>query len=139
MGKLCEGKVSVEEVSEVLKTFEDNKVPGNDGLPAEFYKTFWHLLGESLVASFNTDFEAGNMSTSQRQAIITLIDKKDKDRSLLDNWRPISVVDPGGGSGGSGPPLSDLTLTTLRLKFLHQQFRIFNNYPAKSRGILSDT
>jgi len=90
--KLYEGKVSIEEVSEVLKTFEDNKVPGNDGLPAEFYKTFWHLLGDSLVASFNTAFKARNMSTSQRQAIITLIDKKDKDRSLLDSWRPISLL-----------------------------------------------
>ena len=90
--KLCEGKVSIEEVSEVLKTFKDNKVPGNDGLPAELYKTFWHLLGDSLVASFNTAFESGNMSTSQRQALITLIDKKDKDRSLLDNWRPISLL-----------------------------------------------
>ena len=44
------------------------------------------------MASFNTAFEAGNMSTSQRQAIITLIDKKDKDRLLLDNWRPISLL-----------------------------------------------
>ena len=35
-----------------------------------------------------------------------------------------AVTDPGGGSGGSGPPLSDLTLTTLRLKFLHRQDRI---------------
>ena len=90
--KLFEGKVSIEEVSGVLKTFEDNRVPGNDGLLPKFYKTFWHLSGDSLVASFNTAFEAGNMSTSQRQAIITLIDKKDKDRSLLDNWRPISLL-----------------------------------------------
>ena len=35
-----------------------------------------------------------------------------------------AVTDPGGGSGRSGPPLSDLTLTTLRLKFLHRQDRI---------------
>ena len=35
-----------------------------------------------------------------------------------------TVADPGGGSGGSGPPLSDLTLTTLRLKFLHRQDHI---------------
>ena len=89
---LCEGKVSIEEVSEVLKTFKDYKVPGNDGPPAELYKTFWHLLGDSLVASFNTAFESGNMSTSQRQALNTLIDKKDKDRSMLDNWRPISLL-----------------------------------------------
>ena len=35
-----------------------------------------------------------------------------------------AVTDPGGGSGGSGPPLSNLTLTTLRLKFLHRQDHI---------------
>ena len=44
------------------------------------------------MASFNTAFKAGNMSSSQRQAIITLIDNKDKDRSLLDNWRPVSLL-----------------------------------------------
>ena len=44
------------------------------------------------MASFNTAFEARNMSTSQRQAIIILIDKKDKDRSLRNNWRPISLL-----------------------------------------------
>lgn len=35
--KLCEGKVLIEEVTEVLNTFKD-KVPGNDGLPADFIK-----------------------------------------------------------------------------------------------------
>ena len=32
------------------------------------------------------------MSNSQKQAVITLIEKKGKDRSLLENWRPISFV-----------------------------------------------
>ena len=32
------------------------------------------------------------MSLSQKQAVITLIEKKGKDRSFLDNWRPISLV-----------------------------------------------
>ena len=32
------------------------------------------------------------MSLSQKQAVITLIEKKGKDRSLLENWRPISLV-----------------------------------------------
>ena len=32
------------------------------------------------------------MSNSQKQAVITLIEKKGKDRSLLENWRPISLV-----------------------------------------------
>ena len=32
------------------------------------------------------------MSSSQRQAIITLIEKKGKDRNYLENWRPISLT-----------------------------------------------
>lgn len=32
------------------------------------------------------------MSTSQRQAIITLVEKKDKDRTYVENWRPISLI-----------------------------------------------
>ena len=63
--KLCEGEVSIEEVSEALKTFKDNKVPGNDGLSSKLYKTFWHLLGDSMAASFNPAFlfVSGNMSS----------------------------------------------------------------------------
>ena len=47
--EICEGRVRTEEITEVLKSFKDNKVPGIDGLPAEFYKAFWHLLGELLL------------------------------------------------------------------------------------------
>jgi len=32
------------------------------------------------------------LSNSQKQAVITLIEKKGKDRTLLENWRPISLV-----------------------------------------------
>ena len=32
------------------------------------------------------------MSSSQKQAVITLIEKKGKDRSFVENWRPISLV-----------------------------------------------
>ena len=32
------------------------------------------------------------MSNSQNQAVITLIEKQGKDRTLIENWRPISLV-----------------------------------------------
>ena len=32
------------------------------------------------------------MSRSQKQEVITLREKKGKDQSLLENWRPISLV-----------------------------------------------
>ena len=74
--EICEGRIRIDEITEVLKSFKDNKVPGIDGLPAEFYKAFWHLLGETLVDSLNAAFDSGRLSISQRQAIVTLIDNK---------------------------------------------------------------
>ena len=58
----------------------NGKSPGNDGLTAEFYKTFWNLLGQQLTDSLNYSFEHGELSTSQKQAIIKLIDKKKNKR-----------------------------------------------------------
>ena len=37
-------------------------------------------------------FQEGQLSTSQRQATITLIEKKGKDKRYLKNWRPISLM-----------------------------------------------
>ena len=34
---------------------------------------------------FNYSFDSGEMSNSQKQATITLIDKKDKDQTYLEN------------------------------------------------------
>ena len=85
-------KLTINECYKSLKTFQPNKSPGNDGIPAEFLRYFWPELGKIMVASFNEAYEEGLLTTSQRQAVITLIDKKDKDRTLLKNWRPISLL-----------------------------------------------
>ena len=34
----------------------------------------------------------GQLSSSQRQAVIVLIEKKDKDKRFLKNWRPIFFI-----------------------------------------------
>ena len=40
----------------------------------------------------NESFEKEEMSNSQGQAVITLIERKGKDHTLFENWRPISPV-----------------------------------------------
>ena len=35
----CEGRISTEECRTIIETFQNNKSPGNDGLPIEFYKS----------------------------------------------------------------------------------------------------
>ena len=66
--------------------------PGNDGLPIEFYKTFWPTVGKILVQVLNEAYNAKEMLNSRKQAVRTLIGKKDKDRTFLENWRPISLI-----------------------------------------------
>lgn len=88
----CEGKITIEERDKILGSFQMDKTPGNDGIPIEFYKTFWSLIGYFMVNSFNEAYDNKEMSSSQRQAIITLIEKKGKDRNYLENWRPISLT-----------------------------------------------
>ena len=58
----------------------------------EFYKTFWGTLYDYLTDVFNFSFEYEEMSNSQKQAIITLLDKKGRDRTYLENWRLISLI-----------------------------------------------
>ena len=46
---MCEGKILHKECELMLETFQNNKLPGNDGIPVEFYKKFWTLLSEPFV------------------------------------------------------------------------------------------
>ena len=87
-----EGRITLQECENILSSFQTGKTPGNDGLPIEFYKTFWPLIGKLMTDSFNEAFDKKEMSSSQKQAIITLTEKKGKDRNYLENWRPISLI-----------------------------------------------
>ena len=88
----CEGRITYNECFSALQSFQKNKTPGNDGLTAEFYLAFWSLFGKYMVDSIDYSYEFGELSNSQKQAIITLIDKKGKDKRMIKNWRPISLI-----------------------------------------------
>ena len=61
-------------------------------MTAEFYKAFWPLLGNLVVDCLNEAYECGELSTSQKMAIIKLIEKKGKDKMYIKTWRPISLL-----------------------------------------------
>ena len=70
----------------VFSTFQNNKAPGNDGISAEFYKFVWPEIGNLLVESLNYSYTHGELSTSQKEALTSLIEKKDKD---WEDWSKI--------------------------------------------------
>ena len=68
----CEGKITSGECALVLESFSKNKFPGNNGIPIKFYRKFWQLISEPFTKCANECFEKGEMSRSQKQAVITL-------------------------------------------------------------------
>ena len=88
----CEGLLTDSECRYAVKGFQKNKSPGTDGLTAEFYSFFWDLLSSTMINSFNYGFVKGELSISQRQNIIRLIPKKNKNLSSLKKWQPTSLL-----------------------------------------------
>ena len=58
----------------------NNKSPGNDGFTKEFCLCFFDEIHKYLIESLNSSFNSRKLSNSQRQAIITLTEKKGEDK-----------------------------------------------------------
>lgn len=87
-----DGPLRFDECKKVLETFQSDKSPGEDGFTAEFYKFFFDLLGNDLIASFNEAHVINELTVSQRRGVITLIPKDDGSLLELENWRPITLL-----------------------------------------------
>lgn len=83
--------ISLNELHEALQGMENGKVPGLDGIPVEFYKTFWPIIGEDLLAVLRNSLAEGLLPLSCRRAVITLLPKKGN-LSDIKNWRPVSLL-----------------------------------------------
>ena len=78
----CKGEITEEEHLKALKKMPNNKSPGNDGITKEFYEAFWDDLKTPLLLSVNKAFKVEELSTSQKQAVIKLIQKRERDKRL---------------------------------------------------------
>ena len=79
-------------MNSILTKMKHNKTPGIDGITVEFLKVFWGSLKYYILNAINFCFEKGIMPPSLRQCIIVCLPKGNKDRTLLKNWRPISLL-----------------------------------------------
>ena len=83
--------ITKEEVHMALKQGKSSKTPGSDGIPHEFYLTFWELIGDEMVNVYNTILQRGSLCDSQKRGIIVLIPKKGNKEDMK-NYRPISLL-----------------------------------------------
>ena len=71
---------------------ETGKSPSSVGLTSEFYKRFWDNIGDDVVQSINSAFDKGELPICQKRGIITLLPKKDKPTDILNNMRPVTLL-----------------------------------------------
>ena len=71
---------------------ENNKSPGNDGLSKDFNKCFWNETKKLFLASIHNAFLNQESSNSQKQEVIKMLGKNDKDKRFIKNWRQTSLL-----------------------------------------------
>ena len=80
---LCENYLIEDELSISLKSILNNKTTGKDGLTKEFWKTFWNEIKYVFLKPPKQDKEKSQLSISQYQAVIKLIEEKIVIKSTL--------------------------------------------------------
>lgn len=89
--KLLDDPLSLKELYTALMGMENGRAPGIDGLPVEFFKVFWSVLGKDLQQVLNTSVKRGRLPLSCRRAVLTLLPKSG-DLTDLKQWRPVSLL-----------------------------------------------
>ena len=88
----CEKFITEKEIVSAVKDLPNNKSPGSNRFPIEFYKFLWPQIKEIAVGSILYGLDHGELSLDQRQGVLSLIQKKDKDIQRLKNWHHISLL-----------------------------------------------
>ena len=70
-----ENAKTLKECWKAINSMKNNKSLGNDSFTKEFYVCFWGDLGSILAKILNYSYDEGGLSSSQKQAVITLTER----------------------------------------------------------------
>lgn len=87
--RLLEADVTAEEIRKVLFAMPNNKSPGPDGFPCEYFKTTWPIIAQDFVVAVQSVFRFGFLPKGVNSTILALIPKK-LDSMEMRDYRPIA-------------------------------------------------
>lgn len=84
--------ITLQECEAAIRDMRKGKSPGPDGIPPEFYLTFWHLIGPLLFDMIQYSIKEGSFFRDVNSALISLLLKKGKDPTDCSSYRPLSLL-----------------------------------------------
>ena len=87
-----EQQLTIRDLEEAIKTMNNQKTPGEDGIPVDFYKVFWVRIKECFFGMVGQCYEQGQLHESARTGILNLIPKAEKDTRYIKNLHPITLL-----------------------------------------------
>ena len=89
----CDQEIDIHDLENAIKNLNKGSSPGFDGLPAEFYQTFFDDIKYLLLDYYNECNDNGELSETSQIGVISLNHKgKSLERDIITNWRPITLT-----------------------------------------------
>ena len=85
-------QITMSDLAIAVKAMRNNKTPGEDGIPVDFYKVFWCKIKDVFYSMVLESYEKEMLPGSLRKGILNLIPKPKKDSRFIKNLRPITLL-----------------------------------------------
>ena len=88
---ILDAPITKEEIRKAVKAMNINKSPGLDGIPAEFYQTYWHIL-EPKYFAYLSQIQKEGLDPFKNKSVTTILYKNKGNRNNLQYYRPIALI-----------------------------------------------
>ena len=78
------------EIKQAVFSINVDKAPGPDGFSADFYQSFWDIIGPDITRDIRDFFASGNLHKRQNETHVWMIPKISGPRKVAD-YRPIAL------------------------------------------------
>ena len=85
-------EITQSEIEVAIKQFKQKTAPGMDGLPIEFYSTFWPSFKNLFMEVVQFTQKTQKLPATMYEASISVIPKPDRDCETPSDFRPISLI-----------------------------------------------